>query len=124
MASIRKRGDLQQDRRYTREERRHRRAAAHRSLERHPLARRYLATIRSSDIAEYRKARLETVRANTVRLDLAVLSHLFTIAAKESGMESLKNSVKRVSMQKRPNGRDRRLEGDEEERLFAAESAD
>jgi integrase len=88
-------------------------------LQRHPLALRSLATIRSTDIALYRDERLKTVSPSTARLDLALLSHLFTIAIKEWGLP-LENPVRAIRMPKLPPGRDRRLQGDEEDRLLRA----
>lgn len=58
--------------------------------------------------------------ANSIRLYLAVISHLFNIARKEWGMVDLINPVELVRKPKLPQGRDRRLVGDEEERLLAA----
>jgi len=60
------------------------------------------------------------VGANSIRLYLAVLSHLYNIARKEWGMVDLINPVELVRKPKLPQGRDRRLVGDEEERLLAA----
>ncbi len=59
---------------------------------------------------------------NTVRLDLALLSHLFNTARTAWGMESLANPVELVKGQrpKLPGGRDRRLVGDELPRLLTA----
>ncbi|MBU2755041.1 site-specific integrase [Acidithiobacillus sp. CV18-2] len=86
-----------------------------------PLARVALARIRSKDIANaISDMERESKSANTIRLHLALLSHLFTTAATEWGMESLGNPVQvaRKRKPKLPQGRDRRLQGDEEERLF------
>lgn len=47
------------------------------------LANKSLAAIQGKDIAAYRDSRLTEVGPNTVRLELALLSHLFTIAVKE-----------------------------------------
>ena len=58
--------------------------------------------------------------ANSTRLYLAVISHLFNIARKEWGMVELVNPVELVRKPKLPQGRDRRLVGDEESRLLAA----
>jgi integrase len=60
------------------------------------------------------------VGANSIRLYCAVLSHLYNIARKEWGMADLVNPVELVRKPKLPQGRDRRLVGDEEERLLAA----
>ena len=45
-----------------------------------------LTSLRSSDVAAYRDRRLEIASGSTVRRDLALLSHLYTIALKEWGM--------------------------------------
>ena len=58
--------------------------------------------------------------ANSVRLYLSHLSHLYNIARKEWGMLELINPVELVRKPKLPQGRDRRLVGDEEERLLNA----
>jgi integrase len=90
-----------------------------RSWKAHPLAKRFLATIQGKDIAEYRDARIRSgSSANTVRLDLAVISHLFEIARKEWGMEGLTNPVKAIRMPSPPAGRDRRLQPGELEKLL------
>lgn len=83
------------------------------------LAQRYLASIRGCDIASFRDARLKDVSANTVRLELAVLSHLFTIARKEWGMENLHNPVQNIRKPKPSPGRDRRFVDGEEAKLLA-----
>ena len=90
------------------------------------LAPRPLAAIRGKDIVTFIKER--TTRGagpNTVRLDLALLSHLFNVARTAWGMESLSNPVDLVKGQrpKLPQGRDRRLIDDEHARLlFAAQT--
>jgi len=88
---------------------------------RHHLAQRYLATLRGVDFAKYRDDRLEAGKSqSTVRLELAIISHLFTIARKEWGMEILSNPVQAIRLPSSSRARDRRLQGDEEERLLAA----
>ena len=85
----------------------------------HDLAKRSLASIRGSDMAHYRDARIKSGYAsNTVRLELAVLSHLFETARKEWGMEGLSNPVKSIRMPSPPEGRDRRLRTGELEKLL------
>lgn len=85
-----------------------------------PIAKRAIAAIRSVDVAAFRDARLKAGAAPaTVRLDLALLSHLFTIAAKEWGLP-VRNPVRSVSLPSPNNARNRRLEADEEARLIAA----
>jgi integrase len=88
-----------------------------------PLAPRFLASIRGKDIMSFIKARQAGgAGPNTVRLDLALLSHLFNVARTAWGMESLTNPVALVKGQrpKVPQGRDRRLVDDELPSLLAA----
>ena len=87
---------------------------------RHKLATRFLATLRPTDFAAYRDERLEAgKKASTVRLELAVISHLFTVAAKEWGMP-LQNPVMNIRKPRLENARDRRLSEQEERYLLAA----
>ena len=103
------------------EAREDRRAAA---IAQHTLACRPMASIRGKDITTYMNARAAAgAGSNTIRLDLALLSHLFTIARKEWGMESLGNPVEMVRKPKIPQGRTRRLEDGEEVRLLDAAKA-
>lgn len=89
-------------------------------LKRRAIAHRIMATIRSKDIADFRREReAEGVSPNTIRLDLALLSRLFNYARSDWGMESLTNPVALASKPKLPTGRTRRLEPGEEERLLA-----
>ncbi len=83
-----------------------------------PLPKRSIASIQGKDIAAYRDARLKEVAANTVRQELAVLSHVFTIAVKEWGMAGLVNPVQQIRAPKMPPGRDRRLLPGELDRLL------
>lgn len=86
----------------------------------HPLAARVLASIRSSDIAEHRDARLAEGRApQTVINEINLLSHLFEIARKEWGIP-VENPCKHVRKPTRREGRDRRLLPGEEVRLLAS----
>lgn len=86
-------------------------------LQASPLAQRPLAAVRSADIAAWRDARLKKVSAATVSRELCTLSHVFSIAGKDWGMGIL-NPCALVRKPKISNGRDRRLEGDEETRLL------
>ena len=92
-----------------------------------PLSRRSLASIKGSDIAaQVRDWQAHGKGANSIRLDLALLSHVFTVAGSVWGMESLGNPVKRIRGQrpKLPPGRTRRLTDGEEPRLLEAAGAD
>ncbi|PWK31907.1 site-specific integrase [Cupriavidus plantarum] len=73
------------------------------------LAKRGLASIRSTDIAAERDSWLKLYKPATVLRRLAVLSHLFSIARKESGMESLSNPVELVRKPQPNNARTRRI---------------
>jgi integrase len=87
------------------------------------LARRSLASIRGKDVAAtMRDMEGRGLSPNTIRLHLALLSHLFNTARTAWGMESLANPVEMVKGQrpKLPQGRDRRLQGDEYARLLTA----
>ncbi len=90
-----------------------------RSLQRRKISTKFLASIRTKDIADFIRERESEGRSgNTIRLDLALLSRLFNVARSSWGMESLTNPVERVSRPKISSGRTRRLGGDEEKRLL------
>jgi Site-specific recombinase XerD len=94
-----------------------------RFLQKHPLACRVMATIRSKDISEYRKDREQGgASPNTIRLDFALLSRLFNYARSDWGMESLSNPIELVTKPKVGKGRERRLEDGEEEKLMGCAS--
>jgi hypothetical protein len=60
-----------------------------------PLAQLPLPQVRGSDLAQFRDARLAGgVSGNTVRLDMALISHLYEVARKDWGFETLQNPVK------------------------------
>lgn len=90
-----------------------------RALARLPLARRALARIRGSDIAEFRDAELARLAPSSVVKQLALLSNLFEVARKEWGIE-VDNPVRKISKPKFDNARERRLEVEEERYLLAA----
>lgn len=114
------------------------------ALRAHPLAERTLLQLRGADLADYRDARLagvpfDTLRelraagedplaqpdrrpvgANSVRLELAIIGHLYTIARTEWGMEGLPSPLKAIRKPSPPPGRDRRLAAGEEARLLRA----
>lgn len=85
----------------------------------HPLSYRALASIRGADMAKYRNERAaQGVSGNTIRLDLALVSHVYEVARKEWGMECLVNPVKAIRRPKLAKGRERRLHVGEEEALL------
>lgn len=84
------------------------------------LALRSLASLRGSDFAKYRDERLAAgAAAATVRLDLAVISHVFTIAAKEWNIP-VQNPVANIRLPRQNNARERRLSEEEVCYLLAA----
>lgn len=79
----------------------------------------YMASVRGRDVAESVKEMEEEGKgANTIRLHLALLSHLFKVARTEWGLESLANPVEVIRKPKVPQGRERRLRDGEEEILL------
>ena len=89
----------------------------------HPLADKTLASLTSSDLSEYRDARLKgekPVKPATVRLELAIISNLYTVAAKEWRMEGLANPCANMRMPGGSKSRDRRPTTKELEKLYAA----
>jgi integrase len=85
----------------------------------HTLASRSLANLRGTDFARYRDERVKVVGGNTVRLELAVISHCFTIAKKEWDIP-VSNPIKHIRGPKLPPGRERRLEINEKDLLLTA----
>jgi integrase len=86
-----------------------------------PLAKRRLASLRGKDFAVYRDTRLaKGLATNTVRLELAIISHLFNIAKKEWGMDYLANPLDNVTRPKSSTPRDRRVAKEEEKALMDA----
>jgi integrase len=86
-----------------------------------PFAPRPLASIRGVDVADFiKRRRKEGVKDNTIRLDIALLSHLFNIARREWGMEGLQNPCAFVRKPKGSRSRSRRLSPLEERLLLEA----
>lgn len=83
--------------------------------------RKSLAELRSSDLADYRDARLaDGLSTNTVRLMLALISHLYTVAIKDWGIEGLSNPVTKLRMPKGSRERDRRPSSSELAKVIKA----
>lgn len=77
----------------------------------YPITKRSLANLRGADFAAYRDARRAAGRAeNTIRLELALVSHVFEIARKEWGMEGLMNPLNNIRKPSGSKARDRRLQ--------------
>ncbi|MCP5157360.1 MAG: site-specific integrase, partial [Ectothiorhodospiraceae bacterium] len=83
-----------------------------------------LAALSPDVIARYRDQRLALGRANnTVRLELALLSHLYATAIREWGLGLTYNPVSNIRKPSPGSGRTRRLDPDEERRLLHAVDA-
>ncbi|MDP1681006.1 MAG: site-specific integrase [Burkholderiales bacterium] len=74
-----------------------------------PMSKSLMAAIRSADVAKLRDQWLKEYEPSTVLRRLAVLSHVFTIARKEWGMESLSNPVELVRKPRANDARTRRI---------------
>ena len=86
-----------------------------------PLGPRAIGSLQGKDLARYRDVLLaENYSPITIKRRLALVSHLYKIAAREWGMGGLVNPVPNVSIPKVNNARDRRLQGDEQARLLTA----
>jgi integrase len=84
-----------------------------------------LSRITGRDVADYiRDRQAGGASAHTVRLDLSLLSHLYSVARSAWGMEYLVNPVPlaKLARPKIPRGRERRLLEGEEEKLLRAAS--
>lgn len=82
------------------------------------LAKRRLSSLKGKDFAMYRDSRLaQGIAANTIRLEMAIVSHLFNIAKKEWGMDYLVNPLLNVAKPKAANPRERRVAKSEEAAL-------
>jgi integrase len=86
---------------------------------RNPLSQRYLSTLRTTDFALWRDERVKQGKSsNTIKLELAIISHLYTVARAEWGFDSLENPIRFLRMPKLPNGRTRRVSNKEIELLI------
>lgn len=90
-----------------------------RQLQKSKLADMTMDKITSEVIAQYRDTRLKTVSANTIRIELALISVVFEQSRKEWGF-ALTNPVRGIRIPKPGKPRQRRLEIGEEEALLAA----
>jgi integrase len=80
-----------------------------------------MAALSSELVASYRDHRIAAGKSNnTVRIELALLSNLFTIAIQEWGLGLTHNPVANIRKPSPGRGRDRRLSDDEEARLMIA----
>jgi len=93
------------------------------ALMKRDIAYRTLAMLSSADVAAYRDARLQVVSTASVIRELNTLAHAIDVARKEWGVHLVQNPVRMIRRPSPPRGRDRRLNGDEEQRLLEAADA-
>jgi integrase len=86
---------------------------------RHGLAKRSLASLKASDFAKLRDERLQDVSPATVRRDLILLSHVFSVAQREWSL-NIANPIEAIRKPSDSRARTRRLEGDEYSQLLKA----
>lgn len=91
------------------------------AIQKRDLANLSLAAIKPKDIADYIRTREvgDKVSANTIRLDLTVISRTYLAAIQEWGMDYLANPVKLSRKPKLPQGRTRRLSPKEEKKILS-----
>ena len=87
---------------------------------RHKITQTPLSHLTTTHIAKYRDDRLKLVAAGTVRRELGIFSHAEETVRKEWEYHLPSNPVAGIRNLPGPRGRDRRLEGDEEQRLLDA----
>jgi integrase len=84
------------------------------------LSEQFLEHIKTYHLASWRDEKIrQGFQPNTIRLHLAVLSHLYTIAKSDWGYEELINPVTNLSRPKLPKGRDSRLSDENIDSLIA-----
>lgn len=87
---------------------------------RHPICYRTMALLSSQDLATYRDQRLKEAAPATAVRELNTISHAIDTARREWGLYLSLNPCTLVKRPRPPKGRDRRLRGDEEQRLLDA----
>jgi len=89
-----------------------------RQIKKHKISKKPLSHIKTADVIAYRDERLKTRSPDTVRLELALISHVFTVARRDWDIEGLANPVLPGV---RPSGRERnrRLSPEEASALLA-----
>lgn len=89
--------------------------------QRHPLADCLLTALEGKHFKRHRDTRLKAgLSRDTVRLELAIISHLYTTARKEWDLKGLANPIQDIKKPSPGDGRERRFEDGEEPALMAA----
>lgn len=85
-----------------------------------PFASLTASNLTSASIADYRNQRLEEVKPATVRRELGILRRVIEVARKDWGAPIRDNPVAQISFPPAKDARERRLRGNELERLLSA----
>ncbi|MEX3974031.1 tyrosine-type recombinase/integrase [Paraburkholderia caribensis] len=91
-----------------------------RGILKHPLARCSVVTLGAQQVAEWRDWRLKSVSGSTVKRDLNLLGHVVEIARIEWGIKIDGNPFRLIRHPRENPPRERRLNGNEEDRLIQA----
>lgn len=86
-----------------------------------PFVGKPLVAVRSADLSSFIERRREGgAKEATIRLDIALLSHVYTVARLDWGMEALRNPCTKIRKPRGSDSRARRLSALEEHRLLEA----
>ena len=78
------------------------------------LSKRFISTIRCADYAAIRDARIKQgMSASTIKLEFAIISHMYFVARAEWGFDGLENPIRYLRMPRLPKGRTRRVSNEE-----------
>ena len=99
----------------------HQHAALVRQWMAHPIAARTLESLGTADFVDLREERLAAgLKSKTVREDLLMFKRAYDLGRTEYGFVGMGNPLGDVKLPSAGQGRDRRLQGDEEARILAA----
>jgi integrase len=90
------------------------------ALQRHWLGQKRLKEISKADAYTYRDECLQRVKVSTLRRQLNLLSHVWNISKDDWGAAIGNNPFTKLPLPRMPSGRIRRLNPDEERKLFGA----
>ena len=78
------------------------------------LSKRFISTIRCADYAAIRDARIKQgMSASTIKLEFAIISHMYFVARAEWGFDGIENPIRYLRMPRLPKGRTRRVSNEE-----------
>lgn len=87
---------------------------------RHHISRKLLSEISGAHFAAYRDERLKTIKASTLKRELAPLHNMFELAKDEWGLPLRENPLSKVRLSSSHARRERRLRNGELDKLIAA----